>query len=327
MTPAGPTSALKATGLLLVACLCWGLSFPLARALSIAQESVAGSDSWGRTAWGLGLRFTVAAVLLALWLGRSLAWPTAAEWRQGLGLGLTTAGGMLLQMDALSYTSASTCAFLTQGSAAWIPLFAALATRRWPSLRVVLCVVAVLAGIGLLAGVDLRTLRIARGELEALLCSLVFSVQILWAERPAYAANRSLLVALVTFVVAALAFVPVLFATAPTPAALGQLYADPAQLTILVLLATVSTGLGMILMFRYQRFVGATTAAIIYGSEPLWATIFAGFLPALVAPWLGITYLNEQLSTALLVGGGLILAANLGMAWRRQPATQPAAGG
>jgi len=41
--------------------------------------------------------------------------------------------------------------------------------------------------------------------------------------------------------------------------------------------------------------------------------VFATFLPAWLSQLVGIRYENEQVSVSLLVGGGLILAANLVM--------------
>jgi hypothetical protein len=57
--------------------------------------------------------------------------------------------------------------------------------------------------------------------------------------------------------------------------------------------------------------VDATTAGIVYCTEPLFATLFALFLPAILARFHGITYANEIATTHLLIGGSLITVANL----------------
>ena len=311
-----------ATLLLLLVTACWGVSFPLVRGLSLAQQqSVPGVGTWCLTSWGLVLRFALAAVVIGWWCRRELTKPTAAEWQQGIGLGLFTAGGMLLQMDGLSYTAASTSAFLTQCYAVWIPIVAACRSRVAPELRVVLSVITVLIGVAILSGLDPRHLTIGRGELETIGCSVVYTVQILLAERPAYAANRVGLITVMSFAVATVAFIPVVVVSAPSVEVLWQLYADPRYLLILSVLAIVSTGIGMLLMFRWQREVGATAAAIIYCTEPVFATLFAVVLPGLLAPWLGIAYANETFTGTLLLGGGLIFAANVAMQWRiKRPA-------
>ena len=302
---------------LFATCACWGLSFPLVRALSLSQAmAVPEATTWCLTSWGLCLRFAIATLFLLWWCRRDLSRPTGPELAQGLGLGVFTAGGMLLQCDALSYAPASTVAFLTQCYAVWIPLLAAIRQRRLPDVTSMLCVATVVVGVAILAGFDVRTLSIGRGELETLLCSLVFTGQLLWAERPAYGANRVGLVAVITFTVACLTILPVVVTTAPSLEVLAKIYDSPRQIALLVVLAVVSTGFGMLMMFRYQRFIGATAAAIIYCTEPIFTAIFAFVLPGLLSVFLSIAYPNETCTRALVIGGGLIIAANIAMQWR-----------
>ena len=260
----------------------------------------------------------IAAVAVAWWARRELGRPTRAEWSQGLGLGIFTALGMLLQIDGLVHTEASTVAFLTQAYVVWIPAILALLTRHLPPLRTIGCCLAVLLGVAMLAGIDPRSFQLGRGEASALGCSLLFAGQILWAERPGYAANRMLLVTVLAFVIAALVFVPVALAALPEPTLALRLYADPSRVAAILVLGVVCTGLGFVLMCCWQRRVGATAASLIYCTEPIWAALFAFVVPGLIAGPLGVVYANESLTQALLVGGGLILAANLVMQLRRQ---------
>ena len=61
----------------------------------------------------------------------------------------------------------------------------------------------------------------------------------------------------------------------------------------------------------WQRHVTATEAGLIYCSEPVFASLLALFLPAIFSAWANIHYANENLTLRLLVGGGLITAANI----------------
>jgi len=65
------------------------------------------------------------------------------------------------------------------------------------------------------------------------------------------------------------------------------------------------------LMFTFQRGVGAVAAGIIYSCEPVFASVLAFFLPGMISAWAGIAYPDEKLTASLLIGGGLVLAANL----------------
>src|SRR6267143_1405326 len=65
------------------------------------------------------------------------------------------------------------------------------------------------------------------------------------------------------------------------------------------------------LMNHWQPRVTATEAGLIYCAEPLFASVFALFLPGWLAGPARINYANETLTRNLLVGGGLITLANI----------------
>jgi drug/metabolite transporter (DMT)-like permease len=64
-------------------------------------------------------------------------------------------------------------------------------------------------------------------------------------------------------------------------------------------------------MNAYQGFFSPAHAALIYMLEPLSAAFWALWLPALLSAALSVVYPSEQLSFALVLGGGLIVLANL----------------
>lgn len=63
---------------------------------------------------------------------------------------------------------------------------------------------------------------------------------------------------------------------------------------------------------------------MIYTIEPVFTAVYVLFLPAMLEQFTGGDYPNEHLSTAMAVGGGLILGANLLMRWKRPPHLPPA---
>lgn len=303
----------RATLWLMTATVLWGLSFPLAKALAIAQRAfLPGADSWFLASMPLVFRFGVAALVLVGLSARTLWQMTRGEAWQGLGLGVFSAGGMLLQMDGLSYTAASTSAFLTSCYCVTIPVIVALQRRRWPPALVVASCGLVVMGMAILAGVDWRTLRLGRGETETVLASFFFAAQIFWLERPKFARNRTSHATIVMFATIAAAACPVMFArcraagdivTAAT--ASGPIVGFLVGLTVLCTLSTFT------LMNHWQRYLEATEAGLIYCLEPVSASLCALFLPALLAAWAGVIYPNESFTVRLLVGGLLITAANV----------------
>jgi drug/metabolite transporter (DMT)-like permease len=79
-------------------------------------------------------------------------------------------------------------------------------------------------------------------------------------------------------------------------------------LAVLVLACTV---VAFLLMNRWQREVSATEAGLIYCIEPVFVSVLALFLPVWLSRWAGVDYANEPVTLHLLLGGGLITAANV----------------
>ncbi len=298
--------------LLLVANLFWGLSFPLVKAIMRVQQLVLpASSTWFITACTVAPRFLLATAVLLLLLWRKLGSFTRLEVGQGLLLGLTTGAGMLFQNDGLQFTSASVSAFLTQFYAIMIPVYVAARLRRWPSGTVLCCCGLVLAGVAVLGRFDFRTLRLGRGELETLVSSGFFMMQILLLARKEYAANRALPVTLAMFATQAGAFTVMAVATAPQPADLLRPWTSGPWLGFTGLLTLFCTLGSFVLMNKWQPKITATEAGLIYCAEPLFASVMALFLPAIFSQWAGLDYPNERLTWHLLLGGGLITLANV----------------
>jgi drug/metabolite transporter (DMT)-like permease len=312
MTSTPPSVHRQAILMLLLANLLWGLSFPVVKAMVLAHEAVLpGSSSWFITACVVAPRFLIASVVLVLFLAPQLRTFTRLELRQGALLGLTAGIGMLFQNDGIQFTSASVSAFLTQFYAIMIPAWLALRSRRWPSATVLGCSVLVLAGVAILGRFNFAEMSLGRGELETLLCSVFFMMQIFLLDGKEYAANRALPVTLVMFAVEAVLFTGLAVGTAPSAADLLVPWTSPVWLGGTLALTLFCTLGSFVLMNMWQPKITATEAGLIYCIEPLFASLLALFLPALLSAWGGFDYPNEQLTWHLLLGGGLITAANV----------------
>ena len=302
----------RAVLMLLLANLYWGLSFPLVKAIGLAQAQVVpASSTWFITAYTIAPRFLIATAVLWLLLREKLASFTREEIEQGALLGVSAGGGMLLQNDGLQFTSASVSAFLTQFYAIMIPVYVALRQKRRPSGVVLLGGGLVFVGVAVLGRFDFHTLRLGRGELETLGCSVFFMLQILLLERKDYATNRALPITLVMFAVEAGLFSVMAFCTAPSPADLLRPWTSGPWLAFTGLLTLFCTLGSFILMNKWQPKITATEAGMIYCVEPVFASIMALFLPAVFSAWAGFDYANEPLTWHLLFGGGLITFANV----------------
>jgi drug/metabolite transporter (DMT)-like permease len=308
----GGTQHRRAVQMLFFCTLLWALSFPAMKALAQTQQQLLPqSGSWFFTALSVTYRFGLAGLLLLPFVIKQLRTLRWREAEQALFIGGVGGLGILFQMDGLAYTSASTSAFLTQGYCVFIPVWIALVHHRWPSLKIFLSVLLVVAGVGVLAKISLHSFKLGRGEIETLIASLLFTGQILCLEHRRYAENRPLVMTVVMLLSTALFAAPLAGFTAPSPSAWWQAYASPAAGALLAIIILFCTLAAYAFMNIWQRRVSATEAGLIYCAEPVFASVFALFLPEIFSRWAGIGYSNENLTLRLLIGGGLITAANV----------------
>lgn len=304
---------------LVLACALWGLSFPLVKALQLEQASrIPEASSGFMTSWILVTRFLLATLVLTpvvLRLGRL----TRLEIWQGLLLAFFGGIGIALQVDGLAYTEASTSAFLTQAYCVLLPLWAAIQSRRRPSRRVSIATLLVLVGGGILAGLRPGHMMVGRGEAETLLAAVFFALQILSLESKRFAANRGRPVTFVMCAGITLLFLPIAILVAPEPSVLIAAGASWSALLMVAMLSVFCTVGSFLLMNTWQRHVPAAEAGLIYTTEPVFAAAYALVLPVMLGRMAGVDYPNETLTMTLVTGGGLIVAANVAMQWRRKP--------
>ncbi|HTG45744.1 MAG TPA: DMT family transporter [Verrucomicrobiae bacterium] len=302
----------RAVRMLAATTVFWSLSFPLVKAITIVQDGlIPGSASWFHAGLTGFTRFACAALVLALFSPRALSRVTGSELWEGAGLGFFSGSGILLQMDGLSHTSASTSAFLTQAFCVVVPIIVAFRDRQAPSSRVVIALLLLMLGVAILSNFNFQTLRLGRGETETLISALFFGAQIVWLERPIFARNNVQHFSMVMFATMALMSFPLVLLTWQKPADVWLCYSNPAVLLLTAALTLFCTVIAFVAMNKWQRFVPATEAAIIYGAEPVFASLLTLFLPGLISRFAQINYPNERITGQLLIGGALVLAANL----------------
>ncbi len=309
----------RAVLMLVLTTLFWGLSFPVIKALIyLNRELLPDAGPSFVTMAALAPRFMLAAALVLAFRARRGGRPTPAEIKQGVGIGLFAAGGTLLQTDGMQYTSASTSAFLTQFYAILIPVWLALRGGRNPGAVIWAGCVLVLLGVGVLGHFDWRTFTLGRGEWETLLSSFFFMGQILWIEKREFAGCRPGSTTLVMFAIQSIVFLALTAAAAPSARSFAVPWESPAWVCLTLALTVVCTIGAFLIMNTWQPRISATQAGLIYCIEPVIASVFALFLPALFSAWASINYPNERATQSLLIGGGLIMLANIlvQVAWK-----------
>ena len=306
------TGSWNAVGMLVLGAACWGLSFPLMKALLLAQGQAApGAGLWFLTSQGMMWRFGIGAIVMAaVWPGR-LVKATRTEVKLGIGIGVTGGAGMVVQMAGLNDTLASTSSFLTQFYALLIPVVLAIYYRRLPHWLVWISCALVVAGMGKMCGVDWRNFRLGRGEWLTLLASAIFTGQILWLGWEEFRECDKLGATIIMFITIAVMLLPVALLTARQASDLLTVNASLPAVALQVCLISVPAIGGFMLMNTWQPRVTATQAGLAYCAEPVFASLYAMFLPGWLEKLGGFSYPNEHLTGNLLVGGILITIANV----------------
>jgi drug/metabolite transporter (DMT)-like permease len=298
--------------MLVLATLFWGLSFPVIKSILLLHEQLLpNASSWFSTVYTVAPRFVLGVAVLFAVKPRAWRGLTRGEMKQGCVIGCFSSVGMLFQNDGLQFTAASTSAFLTQFYAISIPIYLAVRAKRNPGMTVWVSCALVLAGVAILGNFNWRQLHLGRGEWETLLSSLFFMGQILWLEKKVFSANRAFELTMVIFATQAVIFVTMAFAMTPSAGALLAPWTSPEWLGLTIVLTLVCTLGAYGLMNTWQPKITATEAGLIYCVEPVFGSVMALFLPALFSVWVGINYPNETATWTLLIGGGLITAANI----------------
>ena len=316
----------------------WGISFPLMKSLNHQVDNAFQTNEMtasfslrvASAAWMIGLRFAIAFVLFALIFRGVLYRARWAHWRVGGLIAFFFVCGLILQVVGLSTIPASRSGFLTSLTTVFTPLLAWAVFGRKPSMSVAAGVVLALLGVAILTGFAVRTptgLAIAAdasqawkfGDTLTTLAALFFTAQVLVVDHFGKTLDSS-------------AFTPGMFAVVPlltslvflgvspmvpesSPVGWTGLAMQPSFALLLACLAVLCSLLPFTWMNRYQPSVTAVQAAVVYSLEPLFASSWALLLPGWISLVTGFAYANERFSEPLLLGGGLILLANIVALW------------
>ncbi len=315
----------KAIWRLVLSTSAWGLSFPTAKAVMQAQALLLPDRAeWFHAAFILFNRMLFATVVLLLLLRSRMRGLTRKELRQGVELGIFGGLGMLIQTDAQNYMAASTSAFFTQFTCVFIPITVAMRTRRAPAANTIIACILVMTGCALLSGIQLGGIAFGRGEWETIAAAVLFTGQILCLERVEFRGADSARLATVMFATKGAIALPFVLAGCGGIASLAAPYSSPSIMFLSALLAVVCTAYAYSAMTHWQPHVTSTQAGLIYATEPVFASVWALFLPGLFSTLAGLHYANEQLHWQLFAGGGLVLAANLLLILRPEKRAVPA---
>ena len=239
----------------------------------------------------LGLRFAMAAAVVLAAFPSRLRRAGRGTWRRGTILGALYTSAQIAQTVGLEHTHASVSGFITGTCVVLTPLLTVLLFRqRLP--RTVWASVAV-ATVGLMV-LSLRGWAFGAGEALTLLGAFLYALHIVTLGRWAGRDNP------LTLAAVQLVAIGVFSVLGATPGGI----AVPTgwwQWTVIAYTALVAGILAMIAQTWAQSRIPATTAALVFTLEPVFAAVFA------------VLFGGESVTLRLLVGGFLVLAATAGV--------------
>lgn len=272
------TTVLAAAALLVLAA-CWGSTFFLIKDL---LERVPTLDF-------LAVRFTIASAVLLLVAPRAIGRLSPTVRKHAIVLGVLYGFAQILQTAGLAHTAASVSGFVTGLYVVCTPLLAAAILRtRIPAITWAAVALATI-GLGVLT---LNGFSIGYGEFITFLSAILYALHIVGLGAWSTPADALGMTILQIIVIAALCTV----ATLPDGVVLPQTTGDWVSV---LYMAIIVGALALFAQTWAQAHLPPTRSAIIMSMEPVFASLFA--------VWLG----GEQLTSRLLLGGGLVLVAML----------------
>ncbi|MGN0974438.1 MAG: DMT family transporter [Gemmiger sp.] len=279
------------TLLLMLGALIWGVAFV---AQSVGSGYVGPYTFLAARSW-LACAFLLGILLVRGRMGRAAL---AQSDRRALLLGGSLCGVMLFAASAaqqmgVATTTTAKASFLTALYVVLVPLLGIFAGKR-PGLRLWVCVAASVAGLYLLCMAGHDTLRLSGGEWQLLLCSLLFSFQILLVDRYSPHVDGVALSLMQFFTTAVLSTVFMLLFEQPTWEQLRGAAVSIAYCGIL------SSGVGYTLQIVGQRNLDPTIASMAMCLESVFGAL---------AGWV---VLGQSLTPTELAGCCLMFAAIIG---------------
>ena len=270
------------------------------QAMNAVQTEI---DTYGQTAVVsvlVGGRFLIAAI--ALFIGSSKARAALRErelWGGGTVLGLILLVGFTTQMVGIDTISPSTSAFLTSLYVVFTAIISTKMTGQPVTRMMIVGVLLATFGAGFIEGPP--HLSWGKGEILTVICAFFFALHIIFTQSITQRMDP-LGVTITSFIIVSIgSFVISVLMGGMNTFKLWELTLQQDVIVPLLCLGLLGSLFALLLLNLLQRFLHPVQAAIIYGLEPVWATMFA--LGLGLSEWSGWIAIG---GSALLLGNVLV---------------------
>ena len=270
------------------------------QAMNAVQTEI---DTYGQTAVVsvlVGGRFLIAAI--ALFIGSSKARAALRDrelWGGGTVLGLILLVGFTTQMVGIDTISPSTSAFLTSLYVVFTAMISTKMTGQPVTRMMIVGVLLATFGAGFIEGPP--HLSWGKGEILTVICAFFFALHIIFTQSITQRMDP-LGVTITSFIIVSIgSFVISVLMGGMDTFKLWELTLQQDVIVPLLCLGLLGSLFALLLLNLLQRFLHPVQAAIIYGLEPVWATMFA--LGLGLSEWSGWIAIG---GSALLLGNVLV---------------------
>lgn len=262
--PSNKKTGYLAAGALLLASMIWGFAFVV----------VKNSLEYIPPIYMMAFRFTIAAVGLAILFFKKLKGFNKKTVLYGASLGFFLFVGYALQTIGLQFTTAGKNAFLTTIYVVIVPFLYWIFAKRRPDKYILIATVLALIGIGLLSLES--DLSIGKGDAITLLCGFGYAAHIALVAH--YTQNKEqdplVLTILQMFFAAVLSWCVAPFAEGGFP----QGAFEPEAILGVLYLGILSTLLAFVFQNVGQKYVSASTAALLLSTESVFGAVFSALV-------------------------------------------------
>jgi drug/metabolite transporter (DMT)-like permease len=253
----------------------------------------------------LGIRFTMAFLLLAVLSWKKIKSAPISTLSSGCFLGVFLAIGYIFQTVGLKYTTSSNAGFITGLSVVLVPIIYAVMNRIKPGLSTILTVLLAFSGLFLLSFKDWHT-SLSYGDMLVLICAFGFAFHVIFVDRISYRHSATAITSIQLLFVGVLCMlIGIIFE--PWPA-----HFSSSLIAALFITSVFATALAFLLQNAMQKYSTPTRFAVILTTEPVFAALAGHY------------WANEVFSQRALLGAVLILVAMLISIFSRKNKTTPA---
>lgn len=275
-------SRIKSYIALFITAILWGIAFV------IGKIAVSGAAPFAILFW----RFLISGGICMIIFNKRIFSAPKATIISGLILGLVQAASLGLQLTGLKYTSAAKQSFLYAFYVSLTPFISWIFTKKRPALKMFVCAVVALIGVGFLCFDGDMSVNI--GDMLSIIAAGLFALQVVLVSQFTKKDTDSIQLSFFQFISAGTASLLICLITGES-----LLWQSTASLLGILYLAIPVTCLAFLIINITGRYTEPSSAALILSLESVFGFIFS------------LIYYKDPVTLRLVIGAVLSFGAVL----------------